>query len=91
VKPIRLSRHAGGYTAKRGFTREEVEQVIRQAPWEPADWGEGRLQATREFPYGQTWNGRFYTTKQVRPVFVETDVEIVVVTVYTYYYGRPPE
>jgi len=29
-----------------------------------------------------------YVTKQVRPVFVEEAMEIVVVTVYTYYFER---
>ncbi len=86
MKPIRLSHHAEGYTEKRGFTREEVDRVIREAPWRPADWGAGRFQASAEFPFGQTWNGKVYATKQVRPIFVETDVEIVVGTVYTYYY-----
>src|SRR6266403_814380 len=30
-----------------------------------------------------------YATKQVRPVFVEEAAEIVVVTVYTYYFDQP--
>lgn len=29
------------------------------------------------------WNGRFYTTKQVRPIFADEPGEIVVVTVYS--------
>lgn len=33
-----------------------------------------------------TWRGRFYHKKKVRPVFVEKSAEIVVVTVYCYYY-----
>ena len=32
------------------------------------------------------WNGKTYATKQVRPVFVEEATEVVVVTVYTYYF-----
>ena len=86
MKPIRLSRHAQGYTAKRGFTREDVEQTIRGAPWRPAEYGENRLQASMEFPFASTWNGRYYATRRVRAIFVELDVEILVVTVYTYYY-----
>ncbi len=39
-----------------------------------------------DFPFGQEWNGTYYETKQVRPVFVEEEAEIVVVTVYTYYF-----
>ncbi len=30
--------------------------------------------------------GKFYHTKRVRPIFVEEELEIVVVTVYTYFY-----
>jgi hypothetical protein len=33
VKPIRLSDHAQRYASKRGFTLNEVEDVIRTAPW----------------------------------------------------------
>lgn len=39
-----------------------------------------------DFPLGSEWNGAFYETKQVRPIFVEEAVEIVVVTVYVYYF-----
>lgn len=39
-----------------------------------------------EFPFRATWNGKWYATKRVRPVFVELPWEIVVVTVYTYYF-----
>jgi hypothetical protein len=32
------------------------------------------------------WNGSWYATKQVRPILVEEDDRIVVVTVYVYYF-----
>ena len=41
---------------------------------------------TKDFPFAADWNGRTYATKQVRPVFVDEPNEIVVVTVYTYYF-----
>jgi len=84
MKPIRLSAHALSYTAKRGFTVAEVEEAIRDGAWESAE--RGRLQCRQSFPYGQVWNEKFYATKQVRPIFVEAADEIVVVTVYTYYF-----
>ena len=31
-------------------------------------------------------NGRRFATKQVRPIFAEEATEIVIVTVYTYYF-----
>ena len=84
MKPIRLSAHARGYLRTRGFTAAEVEEAIRTSPWQPAELG--RLECRKDFPYGSDWNGRFYATKQVRPVFVDETAEIVVVTVYTYYF-----
>jgi hypothetical protein len=84
MKPIRLSAHARGYLRTRGFTAAEVEEAIRTSPWQPAELG--RLECRKDFPYGRDWNGKSYATKQVRPVFVDEAAEIVVVTVYTYYF-----
>ena len=84
MKPIRLSAHAMGYMAARGFTAAEVEDAIRTATWASADLG--RMEARKDFPFGALWNGRAYQTKQVRPIFVEEADEILVVTVYTYYF-----
>ncbi len=84
MKPIRLSDHALRYLAKRGFTVAEIEQAIRTGPWNAAELG--RLECRKDFPYGDEWNGKTYATKQVRPVFVDELTEIVVVTVYTYYF-----
>ncbi|MBZ8181618.1 DUF4258 domain-containing protein [Oscillatoria salina] len=84
MKPVRLSAHARGYLNKRGFTVAEVEEAIRTSSWSIAD--RERLQCRKNFSFNQEWNGKFYTTKQVKPIFVEKDTEIIVVTVYTYYF-----
>lgn len=84
MKPVRLSAHALRYTMRRGFTVQDVEEVIRDSPWTPAE--PGRLECRMDFPFGREWNGRVYATKQVRPVFVEEKAEILVVTAYTYYF-----
>ena len=84
MKPIRLSGHARGNLAFRGTTEEEIVEAIRTATWGPAELG--RLECRKNFAYGREWNGRFYETKQVRPIFVEEADEIVVVTVYVYYF-----
>jgi hypothetical protein len=68
----------------RGFTIIEVEEAVRTVAWQPAELG--RLDCRKDFSYGKDWNGKVYATKQVRPVFVEEAAEIVVVTVYTYYF-----
>jgi hypothetical protein len=84
MKPIRFSKHAMGYTASRGFTVAEVEDAIRTCAWGAAELG--RLDCRKDFAYGREWNGKVYATKQVRPVFVDEAGEIVVITVYTYYF-----
>jgi hypothetical protein len=87
MKPIRLSEHALRYRSKRGFTVAEVEETIRTSPWMSAELG--RLDCRKDFPYTKEWNGQVYATKQVRPIFVEEAGEIVVITVYTYYFSQP--
>ena len=72
------------YMSKRGFTIAEVEDAIRTSSWTPAELD--RLDCRKDFPYDKEWNGIVYGIKQVRPVFVEEAAEIVVVTVYTYYF-----
>lgn len=84
MKPIRLSDHARGYETRRGFTSAEVEEAIHTMAWEPAD--RGRSQCRKDFPFGRAWNGKWCATRQARPVFVDEPTEIVVVTVYTYYF-----
>jgi hypothetical protein len=44
------------------------------------------LECRKDFTYGREWTGKFYETKQVRPIFAEEMDEIVVVTVYVYYF-----
>jgi hypothetical protein len=84
VKPIEFSTHALGYRSRRGFTREEVEDAIRTCSWKPAE--AGRLECRKNFQFEGEWNGKRYSTKQVRPIFVEEGNTILVVTVYTYYF-----
>lgn len=82
-KPIRLSGHAGHQLAFRGATEAEAVDAIRSEPWGPAELG--RLDCRKSFEFGSSWNGRYYATRQVRPIFVDEPDEIVVVTVYVYY------
>ena len=84
TKPIRLSNHARGYLNRRGFSEAEVAEAIRLSPWQSSY--HGRWESSREFAYNGDWNGTYYATKRVRPIFVEEATEIVVVTVYTYFF-----
>jgi len=54
----------------------------------PAPGGQlSRLECRRSFTFQREWNGSWYTTKQVRPIFIDGPDEIVVVTVYVYYFS----
>lgn len=84
MKAIRLSFHSQEQLHRRGGTEEEVVEAIQSSQWESAK--RGRLACSMDFPYHNEWNGKMYETKQVRPVFVDEPDELVVITVYTYYF-----
>jgi hypothetical protein len=84
VKPIRLSGHARLRMAQRGATELEVAGTIRESPWVAA--GRGRKECQKDFIFGREWNRQVYATKRIRPIFVEAPQEILVVTVYVYYF-----
>ena len=86
MKPIRLSKHALSYISKRGFIIAEVEAAIRNSVWQSVALD--RFECSQNFVYNQEWNGKIYATKRVRPIFVEKPTEIVVITVYTYFFSR---
>ena len=83
-KTIRLSGHARLQLPFRGVTEDEIVEVIHSEDWFLVDLG--RLECRRDFPFAKEWNGKIYATKQVRPIFVEEETEIVVITIYTYYF-----
>ena len=84
TKPIRLSGHARKQLEFRGATVQDVIDAIRTELWGPAELG--RLECRKNIGFNAEWNRRFYRTKQVRPIFVDEPTEIVVVTVYVYYF-----
>jgi hypothetical protein len=83
-KPIRLSAHAKSRVPARGASEEEVFEAIRTTSWSPA--ARGCLECRRDFPFCGEWNGRKYGTKQVRPIFMDLPAELLVVTVYVYFF-----
>jgi hypothetical protein len=83
-KPIQFSGHASQQLQSRGTTEEEVMEAILTAPWHSAE--NGRMECRKDYAWDAVWNGRHYAVKQVRPIFVEEPNEIVVVTVYVYYF-----
>ena len=84
MKPVRLSGHARDGMSSRGACEEEIVEAIRTALWTPAE--RGRLECRKDFVFNGMWNSEHYATRQVRPIFVDEPEEIVVVTVYVYYF-----
>lgn len=70
---------AGAYVRK-----PYVIESIRTSTWETAELG--RLECRKNFAFNAEWNGKYYSTRQIRPIFVEEPDEIVVVTIYVYYF-----
>lgn len=83
-KPIRLSHHALIQCKERGVSVDEVIETIRNGAWEPAK--KNRIQGKQNFQYNDLWLDTFYAIKQVAPVFVEEENELVVITVYSFYF-----
>ena len=84
MKPIRLTRHAREQCGERGATEAEVIEAIRRGARQPAK--HGRESSRFNFAFAKRWQGKLYAIKQVVPVFKEEAREIVVITVYTFYF-----
>lgn len=83
-KKIRLSEHAQEQCRYRGTNEEEIVEAIHTSSWEKAELN--RLECRKNFVFEKEWNKKYFKTKQVRPIFVEEENEILVVTVYVYYF-----
>jgi hypothetical protein len=46
----------------------------------------GRVLCRHNVSFNREWSGTFYAVKQVAPVIREESDEIVVITVYTFYF-----
>jgi len=83
-KPIRLSAHALEQCGERGATPQEVEKAVREGEREAAKRGRSMHRYT--FQFNSVWQGRQFAMKQVAAVVAEEPNELVVVTVYTFYF-----
>jgi hypothetical protein len=84
MKPIRFTRHASEQCVERGTTQDEVIEAIRNGSHEPAKLG--RELRRQSFQFNDDWNGNHYAIKQVAAVVKDEASEIVVITVYTFYF-----
>jgi hypothetical protein len=81
---IRLTSHAREQAQERGASEAEVRIAITKGSRQPAK--HGRELCRYNFHYDKDWQGRHYQIKQVAPVIQEKTNEIVVITVYTFYF-----
>jgi predicted secreted protein len=84
MKPVRLTTHARLQCAERGTNQQEVEQAVREGACEPAK--RDRMLCRFNFAFNSDWQDNHYAVKQVAPVTKEEADEIVVVTVYVFYF-----
>jgi len=84
MKPVRLTTHALQQLGDRRATEDEERNAIEHGVREPAK--RGRFMYRLNFQYNAEWQGNFYAIKQVAPVVAEAQNEMVVVTVYTFYF-----
>jgi len=83
-KPIQFSPHAREKMLDRGASESEVEAAIGTGNPEPAR--KGRLMFRKNFAFNRQWRGKDYAVKQVAPIVVEEADQLVVVTVFVYYF-----
>ncbi len=84
MKLIRLTKHAREQANERSANEAEIKEAITKGSREPAKYG--RQLCRYNFSFGKDWQGKYYAIKQVAPVIKEGPNEIVVITVYTFYF-----
>jgi len=85
LKKIIFSQHALDQLIDRGASQEEVKAAIREGEEAPAK--KGRMAFRKNFHFGSKWKDKYYEVKQVMPIIVEEGEEIIVITVYVFYFG----
>lgn len=83
-KKIIFTAHSLDRIAIRGTSKEEVIDAIEFGSRESGK--ENKIICRLNLSYNSDWMGSFYPIKQVAPVIVEEGDEIIVITVYTYYF-----
>ena len=69
---------------ERGTSREEVTAALSRGEKVPAK--KSRHAYRLNFQFNQFWGGKHYRIKQVVPIVKEEEKEIVVITVYVFYF-----
>lgn len=82
---ILFSLHALEQMRIRGVTRDEVVLTVSTGEKLPAN--RGRIAFRKNFPFRSSWQGSYYEVKQVMAIVAEDIDKMVVVTVYSFYFG----
>ena len=80
---IVLIDHARERMRERGATEEEVRQAVLSGSAVEAK--RGREAKERVFSYNASWQGRQYSQKKVRAIFIDEGDRLTVLTVYVYF------
>ena len=84
MKPVRFTSHALEQLSERGTNKDEVIESIKKGKREKAK--KGRFIYRANYQFNSNWNDRYFSIKQVAPVILESEEELIVITVYTFYY-----
>jgi hypothetical protein len=84
MKNIRFTKHSLEQCHERGTNENEIIFTIENGSKESTK--KKRFIYKYNFQYNNLWQGKFYHVKQVAPVIKEEENEIVVITVYTFYF-----
>ncbi|TDI92521.1 MAG: DUF4258 domain-containing protein [Caldithrix sp.] len=84
MEKIRLTKHALEQCQERGTNEDEVRESILQGSRQEGK--KGKFLYRLNFQYDSEWQGTYYRIKQVAPVVAEEKSEIVVITVYTFFF-----
>jgi hypothetical protein len=60
-----------------GLLRKRLLKLLKRPSWNLLD--KIALNVKKDFPYDKEWNKVYYKTKQVRPIFIEEEEEIITV------------
>ena len=81
---VRLHPHAVERLNERGATESEVIATVETGETFPAKFG--RTGFRRNFPFGKTWRGKGYATKQVEVYAVKEGKDWLAITFITRFF-----
>jgi hypothetical protein len=81
---VLLHKHAADRLMERGATEAEVVATVKEGSRFDAKYGRAGFRLN--FPFGRTWKGKYYETKQIEAYAVEEDNDWIVITFVAKYF-----